>query len=83
MEERVQWISDFEKSPHEPVRKAAVSTSVLTQDAIDEYYRDRTSVEREQDALESSRNQLRIADQQHTLRMQKRQGESNGYMDAC
>lgn len=69
-------MSDLKGGSHEAVRRAAASASVLTQDDIDEYYRERASVDREQDALESSRKQLRIADQQHTSRMQKRLAEA-------
>ena len=83
IDEWTRWISDFKKSSYEAMRRAAFTASALTQDDIDEYYRDRVSVNREQDALESSKKQLRVADQQLTSRMEKRQGEPNGYVDAC
>jgi hypothetical protein len=83
IDEWTRWILDLKKCSYEVARRAATSASALTQDDIDEYYRDRVSVGREQDALESSKKQLRIADQQHTLRMEKRQGESNGFVDVC
>ncbi|KAF8944118.1 hypothetical protein BGZ46_006342, partial [Entomortierella lignicola] len=76
IDEWMRWLTDLKKSSYEAVRRAAVTASALTQDDIDEYFRDRISVDREQDALESSKNQLRIADQQHTQRMEKRQAES-------
>ncbi|KAF9124952.1 hypothetical protein BGW39_007783, partial [Mortierella sp. 14UC] len=86
IDEWTRWILDLKRSSYEVVRRAAVNASALTQDDIDEYYRDRVSVNREQDALESSRKQLRVADQQHTLRMEKRQAESTssskGSLDA-
>ncbi|KAG0353696.1 hypothetical protein BGZ54_002093 [Gamsiella multidivaricata] len=72
IDEWIRWLSDLKKSSYEVVRRAAVTASALTQDDIDEYYRDRVSVDREQDALESSKKQLRVADQQLTLRMEKR-----------
>ncbi|KAH7026959.1 hypothetical protein BKA57DRAFT_511706 [Linnemannia elongata] len=62
-----RWLLDLKRSSHEAVRRAAVTASALTQDDIDEYYRDRVSVDREHDALESSRKQLRVTDQQLTL----------------
>jgi hypothetical protein len=82
IDEWSRWLLDLKKSSYEVVRRAAVTASALTQDDIDEYYRDRVSIDREHDALESSRKQLRVADQHLTLRMEKRQGEPNGYMDA-
>ncbi|KAG0272924.1 hypothetical protein BGZ95_011287 [Linnemannia exigua] len=77
-----RWLLDLKRSSYEAVRRAAVTASALTQDDIDEYYRDRASVDREHDALESSRKQLRVTDQPLTLRMEKRQSGANGYMNA-
>lgn len=48
------------------MRRASSTASALTQDDIDEYYRDRVCIGREQGALESSKKNLRVADQQHT-----------------
>ncbi|CAO3565300.1 unnamed protein product [Mortierella alpina] len=77
-----RWLLDLKNSSYEVVRRAAVTASALTQDDIDEYYRDRVSVDREHDALESSRKQLRVTDQQLTLRMEKRQVESTHSMSS-
>ncbi|KAF9585624.1 hypothetical protein BGW38_001504 [Lunasporangiospora selenospora] len=76
VDEWSRWMLDLKKSSYEAVRRAAVTAPALTQDNIDDYYRDRISVDREQDALESSRNQLRVADQLHTSRMERRLAES-------
>ncbi|KAF9907473.1 hypothetical protein EC991_010939 [Linnemannia zychae] len=76
IDEWTRWMLDFKKSSYEAVRRAAVAAAAITQDDIDEYYRDRISVDREQDALESSRIQLRVADQLHTSHMEKRLAES-------
>lgn len=43
---------DFKQSSYEVARRAAVTAPVLAQDDLDEYYRDRVSIDREQDALE-------------------------------
>lgn len=80
IEEWSRWMIDLQKSPHEVMRRAAVAPA-LTQNDLDEYYQDRVSVDREQDALESSRRQLRAADGQLTSRIQKRQGKSNRYVN--
>ncbi|KAF9961798.1 hypothetical protein BGZ72_001714 [Mortierella alpina] len=75
VDEWKRWMLDLRKSSYEAVRRAAVAASALTLEDIGEYYRDRISVDREQNALESFRNQLRVADQLHTSRMERRLGE--------
>ncbi|KAG0291493.1 hypothetical protein BGZ96_005131 [Linnemannia gamsii] len=64
---------ELKKSSYNEVRMTATTTPALTQDDIDKYYRDRVYVDREQDALEFSKSQLQMVDQQHTLHMEKRQ----------
>ncbi|GJJ68510.1 hypothetical protein EMPS_00856 [Entomortierella parvispora] len=73
--EWARWMQDFKQSSFECARRAASIALALTQDDLDEYHRDRVSIEREQDALQSSKKQLLIADEQHSLRMEKRQAE--------
>jgi len=48
-------MSDLKQCSHE-ARRAAATASALTQEDIDEYLRDRVAVDREQEALECSRN---------------------------
>ncbi|GJJ71644.1 hypothetical protein EMPS_03994 [Entomortierella parvispora] len=75
--EWARWMSDLKQSSHEVARRTAVAASALTQDDIDEYYRVRVTVGREQDALESSKIQLHVTDQQLTTRLEKRQAEAS------
>ncbi|KAF9147797.1 hypothetical protein BGX20_006540, partial [Mortierella sp. AD010] len=77
IDEWTRWLSDLKKSSYEAVRRAAINAQALTQDDIDEFYRDRVSVDREYDALESSKKQLRMADQQLTLRIEKRHASTS------
>ncbi|KAF9994430.1 hypothetical protein BGZ80_007808, partial [Entomortierella chlamydospora] len=72
IDEWTRWILELKKNSYKAVRMAAAAAPPLTQDDIDEYYRHRVYVEREQDALESSKNQLQMADKQHTFHMENR-----------
>ena len=46
IDEGTRWMSDLKKSSYEVVRRAAITASALIQNGIDEYYRDRVSVDR-------------------------------------
>ncbi|KAF9416184.1 hypothetical protein BGZ94_010287 [Podila epigama] len=77
-----RWMLDLKRSSCEAVRRAAVAASALTLQDIDEYYRERVYVDREQNALESSRDHLQVADQLHRARMERRLGEQDGLIES-
>ncbi|KAF9344442.1 hypothetical protein BGX34_005661, partial [Mortierella sp. NVP85] len=72
IDEWTRWLSELRTNPHGGVRRAAVAASPLTQQNLDEYYRDQFFVDRELDVLESSSQQLKTADQQYTSHLLER-----------
>jgi hypothetical protein len=70
IDEWSQWLSDLRSCRHGGVRRAATAASPLTQEDLNEYYRQKYFSNRELDVLEGSSQQLKEADRLYTSHLQ-------------